>query len=116
MAINPNVLQESEKMRRVPGIIFADGPTGRRARIAGTGIEVFELMMSWDDFGHDWDQFRAYHDWLSAAQLHAALRYAELYPEEIEPIVREWRLLNEELESRPPGDSREFRPVKNPIT
>ena len=35
---------EAEKMRRVPGIVFADGPTGRRARITGTGIDVFELI------------------------------------------------------------------------
>ena len=27
-------LTEEEKIRRVPGVIFADGPIGRRARIA----------------------------------------------------------------------------------
>ncbi len=34
------LLEEAVKMRRCPGIVFADGPSGRRARVAGTGLEV----------------------------------------------------------------------------
>ena len=30
-----DLLMEAIKMRKCPGIAFADGPTGRRARIAG---------------------------------------------------------------------------------
>ena len=37
------MLIEAVKMRRCPGVTFADGPTGRRAKIAGTGIDIWEL-------------------------------------------------------------------------
>ena len=36
------LLDEAVRMQRCPGIIFTEGTTGRRARIAGTGIEVWE--------------------------------------------------------------------------
>ena len=35
-----DLLIEAVKMRRCPGITFADGPTGRCAKIAGTGIGI----------------------------------------------------------------------------
>ncbi|MGI8553279.1 MAG: hypothetical protein ACR2PL_21210 [Dehalococcoidia bacterium] len=38
-------LSETEKLERVPGIIFADGAAGRRARIAGTGWRCFNSSM-----------------------------------------------------------------------
>jgi hypothetical protein len=38
------LLTEAEKMRRVPGIAFADGTSGRVPRIAGTGLEVFKSI------------------------------------------------------------------------
>ncbi|HLZ70179.1 MAG TPA: DUF433 domain-containing protein [Dehalococcoidia bacterium] len=74
---------EAEKMRRVPGIVFADGPTGRRARIAGTGIEVFEVIGPHRQMGESWDALREAFHWLTEAQLRAALAYAAAYPEEI---------------------------------
>lgn len=81
---------EAEKMARVAGIIFADGPTGRRARIAGTGLEVFEIAIAYHNMDCDLEHLREAFHWLSEAQLQAALRYAELYPEEIDPIVQEY--------------------------
>src|SRR5690349_4071674 len=38
------LLTEALKMRRCPGILFVEGPSGRRARIAGTGVEVWEVV------------------------------------------------------------------------
>ena len=35
---------EAVKMRRAPGIVFADGPSGRRAVVAGSGLDVWEIM------------------------------------------------------------------------
>jgi ribbon-helix-helix CopG family protein len=32
------LLTEALKMRRVPGIVMVDGPTGRRAVVAGSGL------------------------------------------------------------------------------
>ena len=44
-------LSEEEKMRRVPGILFVDGATGRRARVQGTGLEVFEIIHGYEVVG-----------------------------------------------------------------
>src|SRR5438445_12915339 len=38
------MLMEAARMRRIPGIVFAEGPTGRRARIAGTGVDEVEVV------------------------------------------------------------------------
>ncbi|MGI8552778.1 MAG: hypothetical protein ACR2PL_18615 [Dehalococcoidia bacterium] len=41
------LIHEAAKLRRVPGIVYADGPAGRRARVAGSGIEVFEVIRTY---------------------------------------------------------------------
>jgi uncharacterized protein (DUF433 family) len=79
---------EAEKMRRVPGIIFADTPSGGRvARIAGTGLEVFELIFEYRLMGENWNRLTTAFHWLNHDQLRAALNYAATYPEEINPLV-----------------------------
>ena len=37
-------MSEAVKMWRCPGIIFVDGPSGRRAQITGTGLDVWEVI------------------------------------------------------------------------
>lgn len=78
---------EAEKMRRVPGIVFADGATGRRARVGGTGIDVWEVIQTFKGMDEDWDELRARYDWLSEEQLRAAITYWRTYPDEIEARV-----------------------------
>lgn len=77
------MLTEAIKMRRVPGILFADGATGRRARVGGTGIEVFEVIDRYELVGQDQAQLKKIFHWLSKHQLTAAIKYYEAYPEEI---------------------------------
>ena len=36
-----------DNMRRAPGIVFADGPAGRRAAVGGTGLDVWEIVATW---------------------------------------------------------------------
>ena len=72
-----------EKMRRVPGIVFADGGLGRVPRIAGTGIEVFEVIRRYEAFDRSWSRLAISFDWLSDDQLHAALAYYDAYPDEV---------------------------------
>ena len=72
---------EAVKMRHCPGICFADGPTGRRARIAGTGVDVWEFIATIKGLGEDYDkQKKAYH-WLSDRQIRSAMAFYSLYPE-----------------------------------
>lgn len=79
-------------MRRIPGIVFADGPTGRRARVAGTGLDVFELIATFRALSGEHNALRANYPWLSENQVRSALAYAQAYPEEIEErLEREHR-------------------------
>lgn len=77
------LLVEALRMRRAPGIVFADSPAGRCATIAGTGIAVWEVISASQSLGGDFARLRASYEWLSEAQLRAALSYYAGYPEEI---------------------------------
>ncbi|HEY7060052.1 MAG TPA: DUF433 domain-containing protein [Chloroflexota bacterium] len=87
-AVASEMLAEAVKMRRVPGIIFADGTHGRVVRIAGTGLEVWEIVSQYRAVGDDWEQLKAGYPRLSEQQLRAALAYAEAYPDEIDAALR----------------------------
>ncbi|MGH2583360.1 MAG: DUF433 domain-containing protein [Dehalococcoidia bacterium] len=84
-----DLLTEEEKMRRVPGIIFVDGAMGRRARVAGTGLEVFEIINGYESVGEDLEGLLEAFHWLKAEQILAALHYYREFPEEIGAILDE---------------------------
>jgi uncharacterized protein (DUF433 family) len=80
-----SLLREAVRMRRVPGIHFVEGVGGsRRAAVAGTGLEVWEVVRTYEEVGEDYGELRKSYPWLSEPQLRAALSYYELYPDEIE--------------------------------
>src|SRR5882724_11951392 len=81
------MVTEAIKMRRVPGIVFADGATGRRARIGGTGIEVFEVIQVYVYGECDREDLRKQFDWLDKFQLDMAVAYYEAFPEDIAPYI-----------------------------
>ena len=78
---------EAMKMRLVPGIVFADGPAGRRARVEGTGIEVFEIIQAYLAARRDRDDLREAFDWLQDRQIDAALAYYRLFPDDVAPFL-----------------------------
>jgi uncharacterized protein (DUF433 family) len=78
------LLTEALKMRRVPGIVMVDGPTGRRAVVAGSGLDVWEIIATWQACGKDERQLAQNYPWLTQPELRAALAYYALYPDEIE--------------------------------
>lgn len=82
------MLCEAAKMRRCPGVVFADGPAGRRARIEGTGIEIWEVISSYLALGKNEQRLREAYHWLSERQILAALGYERAYSREIEDLVR----------------------------
>lgn len=88
-AVATEMLAEAVKMRRVPGIVFADETSGRVARVAGTGLGVWEIVSQYRADGEHWEHLKAGFHWLSEQQLRAALAYAEAYPEEIDDAMRE---------------------------
>lgn len=84
-----SLLREAVRMRRVPGIVFMDGPVGRRASIAGTGLDVWEVIATFKSVGEDRERLAASYGWLSDRQLSAALAYYDLYPQEIDERIEE---------------------------
>ena len=82
-----SLLREAVRMRRTPGIVYMDGATGRRAVVAGTGIDVWEIISQYREVEEDFDGLRACYPWLVGSQLASALSYYELYPEEIDARI-----------------------------
>jgi len=87
-ALAAEMLCEAAKMRRCPGVVFADGPAGRRARIEGSGIDVWEMISSYLALGKDERRIREAYHWLSERQLLATIGYYRAYPGEIEDHIR----------------------------
>jgi uncharacterized protein (DUF433 family) len=83
-AMTTALLTEALKMRRVPGIVMVDGPTGRRAVVAGSGLDVWEIIATWQVGGKDERQLAQHYPWLTQPQVRAALAYYALYPDDIE--------------------------------
>jgi uncharacterized protein (DUF433 family) len=103
-AVANELLTEAVKLKRCPGIIFSDGPGGRRARIAGTGLEVWEVVATYTSLNRDDVRLREAYHWLSEPQLRSALSYYRLYPEEIErQITRNEAWSKDQLAKRHPG-------------
>ena len=84
-AMSKDLLTEAIKMRRAPGVVFADGPAGRRPVVAGSGLDVWEVVATWQAGGEDRTKLRESLHWLTEAQIRAALSYYELYPGDIDP-------------------------------
>jgi uncharacterized protein (DUF433 family) len=81
------LLEQAIKMRRCPGIIFASGISGRRARVAGTGIEVWEIIAEYKCSGRDPKRIQEAFHWLTPGQIKAALGYYAAYPQEIDDLT-----------------------------
>jgi hypothetical protein len=96
-AITNELLEEAIRMRRAPGIVFVDGATGRRAALPG-GLDVWEIIATWQEGGRSYEELRQNYPWLTESQLRAALAYYELYPSEIDArLEREAQLTPERV-------------------
>lgn len=74
-------LSESLVAERFPGIVFVEGPAGRRAHLAGSGLDVWEVAMLVED-GVDLGDIAREHG-VSVGLLNTALRYAGEHSDEI---------------------------------
>jgi uncharacterized protein (DUF433 family) len=82
-----DLLQEAVRTRRVPGIAFVDSITGRRPVLAGTGLDVWEIIATWHSLGQQEEKLRQAYHWFTPAPLRAALAYYRFYPEEIDTRI-----------------------------
>ena len=83
-SITKDLLAEAIKMRRCPGIVFTDGVTGRRARVAGSGLEVWEIISNYKSVNQDFGRLQKAYAWLTEQQLRAAIGYYVAYRDEID--------------------------------
>jgi len=81
------LVSEAVKMRRCPGIIFVDGPSGRRAHLAGTGLDVWEVIALYHSLNQNDTRLQKAYHWLKPIQLRAALSYYRAYPQEIDERI-----------------------------
>lgn len=101
--IAQELIEEGMRMRECPGIYFATEPSGRTAKIAGTGLAVWEVLREYI-VDQDVDGIRRGFEQLSQAQITAALMYGRRYPDEIRgEIEANTALTPEVLEQRYPG-------------
>jgi hypothetical protein len=76
--VTQELLDEALRMRQCPGIYFADEPSGRTAKIGGTGLGVWEVVR---DFSQDQKVDRM------KAQITAALMYYTRYRDEVQARI-----------------------------
>lgn len=101
--IAQELIEEGLRMRECPGIYFATEPSGRTAKIAGTGLGVWEVLRDCVQ-DEDIDCIRRAFPQLTSTQISAALIYYKRYPEEIRRRVEANAALTAEvLEQRYPG-------------
>jgi uncharacterized protein (DUF433 family) len=102
--VTHNLLDEALRMRSCPGIYFADEPAGREAKVAGTGLGVWEVVRDYLAANRDEQALRKAFPQLSAAQTRACLLYHAKFPEEIAVEIAENDALTlNTLESQSPG-------------
>jgi uncharacterized protein (DUF433 family) len=107
-SIAKDLLTEAIKMRHCPGIIFAEGVTGRRARVAGTGLEVWEVISTFKSASQNFKRLKKALHWLTEQQIRAAIGYYNAYRDEIDlQIKRNESWSKKELFERHPFLSKE---------
>lgn len=88
-SITKDLLTEAIKMRRCPSIVFTDGVTGRKARVAGTGLEVWEIIATYIGVKQNVKRLQKAYHWLTEQQLRAAIGYYTVYREEIDQQIKQ---------------------------
>ena len=97
-ALVERYVEEGLRHDKHPGIVFVDGPAGRRARVAGTGLDVWEVVVTVQDNDGSSAGAAAYLA-VPARFVLAALGYYGDYPYEIDAWIAENdRLYEEELQ------------------
>ena len=96
------LLEEALRQREFAFIEFRDSPVGRQAYLQGTRLPVWQVVWLARSFGGDLARTAAYLE-LPVAQVAAAMRYAEVYAEEVEAALADSARARDELENRVPA-------------
>jgi hypothetical protein len=96
------ILDEGLKTRRFPGIVYRDGPTGRRAAVVG-GPDVWEIIRALKQTtGKDERRVRTLSDELalSTTQIRLAIDFYGVNPAEVDDRIAADDLAAEQLRER----------------
>ncbi len=91
-------LEEGLRMDEHPMIFFADGPAGRRARLLGTGADIWEVIATVKDNGVDEEAAARYLD-MPVSLVRGAVTYYAAFPEEIDSRIKRNRIESEQAEA-----------------
>ena len=105
-ALADRYLDEGFRRDEHPSIAFVDGPAGRRPRIAGTGLDVAEVVEAFRNADGSIDEAAAYLG-IPARLVREALRYYTDYGPEIDA----WILRMHEISDREEEAARRLRAV-----
>ena len=77
--------------------------TGRRAGIAGTGIDIGNFIATFKGLGENYDKLKETYRWIADQQIRLALSYFAIYSDEIdEKITRNEDITQEQVIKRFP--------------
>lgn len=83
-----DLVEEGVRMRKVPGVTFVGRPPLRRAAVAGTGLDVWQLVQLYRSYAEDAERLLEDFPHLQRRHVETALAYRRAYPEEIEELIR----------------------------
>jgi hypothetical protein len=91
--VGERLLEEGLRMAEHPGVVFRDGPAGRRPALAsGPDVwEVIETLQQVEGTGEEAIANAATWATLTPAQVRVALRYYGDFPDEVDAWIRENR-------------------------
>lgn len=81
------LIEEAVRTRECPGIYFSDEPAGRVAKVAGTGLGVWEVIRAYKAVRGNAKKLLRRLPHLSTAQLRAATVYYAKFPREIDAEI-----------------------------
>ena len=105
-ALAERYVDEGLRMDEHPGIAFADGPAGRRAVLAGAGLDVWEMIETLRQNRNSLEATARYLE-LPSAVVRTAVRYYAAFADEIDDRIA----LNEEVARTAQEASRRERAV-----
>ena len=88
-ALVTSILDEGLKMRQFPGIVYKDGPMGRRAALA-CGADIWEIVRDFKREPGTWDKRIAnvaYYANQRPERIHLALDFYAAFPEEVDAMI-----------------------------
>jgi uncharacterized protein (DUF433 family) len=97
-ALAERYLREGVRMAEHPGIVFRDGPAGRRPGLAGSGLDVWEVV---ETVRNEWGDIAGAAEYLSipVESVAAAIDYYVDYRDEVDQWIQRHHELVDEAEN-----------------